>query len=404
MPNDKSTISTGEDIARGSESIGKKEEFDKLLDKFPDNPYVNRLFADFQKRKRSFGSAIERYVTAYELFMAAGETLLAIAALIELWEIVKPTPHEFRILHSQLRRRASHASPIAECFATMSYPELRATIPYLKKVRLQPDEIIHNPGDREDALYFIISGELIKSASLNFSTSGKQVESPSTGEEGQDGVVRFLKANDHFGDDYPFEIIKPAPYQVKATSEAELLKITKEDFLTLCGLHPDLENGVRKLIKYQLIPEAEKPDKFSRKTSRAPMVTSLSLYILNPEPGRSQLGVKGFSTDISLGGTCVIVDPKYQNIPLKTLNNKKAKLRVSLPDESISISIMGTVAWCRRTEVSGHKTCAIGVKFTETPPRLRASMVVFVSAVGSMTEHPTEYNLSPDEIEAASNR
>lgn len=313
-------------------------------------------------------SASKRYRKAYEFFMAEGETLHAIAALFELWGIVKPAPYDFRCLHSQLRRKDSHNSVIAECFAKMSYQELRSTLSHLEKIKVKADEIVQPSGDPEDSFFFVISGELVKS--------------PVEKEGEEDNVIQFLKANDHFGDYFPCEVKRPAPYLVRATSDVELLKISKEGFLALCKEQPDLKIGINKLVKYQLLPDAEKPAKFFRKTSRRHLSINLSLDIIDPVPGRHPLTVKGFSRDISLGGARIVVDPRYRDIPINDILGRKTKLRVSLPDESIDVSIMGKITWCSETEIDRQQTYALGVQFNEMPPKLRGSMIFFINAVG----------------------
>jgi len=386
MTSGKVAINIIEGLAKGSITINKTEEFKKLLEEFPDEPHLNRLFADFLKKEHSFANAIKKYRKAYDVFMAEGETLKAIAALIELWEVVGPTPHDFRALYSQLCRKDSYTSVIGECFAKMSYKELRATLSYMEKVRVKADEVVQQCGEPEECLFFVASGELVKS--------------PAESEADSYAVVQFLKSNDHFGDDFPCDVKRPAPYLVRAASDSELLKITKQDFLTLTADFPDLKNSIKKLIKYESIPDAEKPDKFFRKTSRRHLSVFLGLDILDHEPGRHPLSVKGFSSDISLGGACVIVDPRYRDIPAKDIVDRKTKLRVSLPDESINVTIMGKVAWCRKTEIDGEDTFALGVQFNEMPPRLRGSMIIFVNAVGIMNEHAGNFHLSQDEIES----
>ena len=358
-----------EGLTKGSITINRVEEYKKLLSEYPDNPFVNRLFADFLKKEHSFANAIKRYRKAYALFMAEGETLYAIAALFELWEIIAPAPYDFRSLHSQLRRKDSHNSVIAEFFAKMSYPELRATISQVEKVQVKADKIVQGPDEPEDSFFIVISGELLKTP---FDSGNEKY-----------GVVQFLKANDHFGDHFPWDVKRPAPYQVRAASDAELLKISKENLLNLFEKHPGLKNGMQKLTKYQLVPDEDKPEKFFRKTSRRNLAISLVLEIIDPEPGRHPLTVKGFARDISLGGARITIDPRYQDIPINDILGRKTKLRVSLPDESISVSIMGRVAWCKETEIDGQETSALGIQFNETPPRLRGSMIIFINAVGS---------------------
>ncbi len=386
MASEKAGNSIIESLTRGSITINRRDEYKRLLGEYPETPCLNRLFADFLKKEQSFADAIEKYRKAYDLFMEEGETLQAIAALLELWEIVKPTPYDFRVLYSRLRRKESYSSVIAECFAKMSYKELRGTLSCLEKFRVKSEGIVLNSGEPEDSLYFVISGELVK-------TPG-EIET-----EGY-AVVQFLKANDHFGDEFPCEVKRPAPYLVRAASDVELLKISKKDFLDLTLEFPDLKSGINKLTRYQLIPDEEKPEKFFRKTSRRQLSIFLSLDILDHQPGRHPIIVKGFSSDISLGGACVIIDPRYRDIPVKDIVHRKTMLRVSLPDESVNVTIMGQIAWCRKTEIDGEETYALGVQFNEMPPKLRGSMIIFVNAVGTTNQQVAEYNLSQDEIEA----
>ena len=85
---------------------------------------------------------------------------------------------------------------------------------------------------------------------------------------------------------------------------------------------------------------------------------------------------------------------------MKDIVHRNALLRVSLPDETVNITIMGQMAWCRKTEIDGDETYALGVQFNEMPPRLRGSMIIFVNAVGTTNKQEGEYILSQDEIKA----
>ena len=375
MFKDKSAISKIEGLTKGSITINKTEEYKKLLTEYPNNPYVNRLFADFLKEEKSFANAIKIYQKAYELFMVEGETLHAIATLFELWEIVKPVPYDFRSLHSHLRRKKSHNSIVFEFFAKMSYKELRSTLSYLKKIGGKANEIVKEQGDPEEALFFVISGELVKSQ-----TDPESDRHP---------VVQFLKANDLFGDDLPCAVKSPMPYQVEAASNAELLKITKEDFLNLCEEHPELKHSFTKLIKYPLIPDAKKSDKFSRNTPRRHLTISLDLDILDSEVGQHPISVKGSTRDISLGGVCIIIDPKYLDIPLEDIIDRKTKLRFGLPNESLAVSITGRIAWCKKTKINEHQTYALGVEFNKISPQLSGLMIIFVNTLSSMNKQHT---------------
>ena len=380
-----SAINIIEDLNKGTVTITKMEDFNEVLAEYPDSPFVNRLVADFLKKKFSFSNAIKRYKKTYRLFMDDGETLHAISALMELWGIVTPVTYDFRSLHSQLRRRESNNSALDECFAAMSYQELRTILAKLDKTRVKTGGIVQHPGEPEETLYFVVSGELIKSQPKS--------------ENNDDVADHFLLPNDHFGKDHPLNIKGPASYQIKAASESELLKITKDDFLAICSEHPALKDGLAKLFMNQQVPEEAKPDKFSRRTARHDMAIKLSLEIFSPEPGRQTTNAKGFTSDISLGGTQVIVDPKYRAILDDDIGNRKIMLRVSLQDESISVLIIGKIVWHEETEIDGEQTRTLGIQFDDTQPRVRAAMIFFITALSSANKDATENKLSHDEKE-----
>jgi hypothetical protein len=88
---------------------------------------------------------------------------------------------------------------------------------------------------------------------------------------------------------------------------------------------------------------------------------------------------------MSLGGVCVVVDPRYRDLPIEDMVNRKTRLSISLPDESISLTILGRLAWYKETDLDGEDTYAIGIQFNEMPPRLRGLLIVFANAVGSMS-------------------
>ncbi len=87
-----------------------------------------------------------------------------------------------------------------------------------------------------------------------------------------------------------------------------------------------------------------------------------------------------------------MVDPRYRDLPISDLVNRKAKLRISLPDESLSLTTLGRLAWYKETDLDGEATYTIGIQFSEMPPRLRGLLIVFANAVGSMSrqlhDHP----------------
>jgi hypothetical protein len=384
MTKEESNINIIESLVKGTITFNSADEYKKILKKFPDDPRLNRQFADFLKENKSFIDANQEYRKAFRLFVETGETLQAIAAIIHGWEIVSPSAHDFRFLHSQLRRKNFHNSAVAECFAKMAYQELNGVVRKLEPVQFAAGEIVQEIGEPEEALYFVISGKLTRT----FPGS----------KEGDDQEL-ILRENDHFGDLYPCEENKSVGALIKCRSKVELLKITKTNLLALCREYPELENGITTFTRDQCLPEENKPAKFYRKTSRRHLSVMLGLEIFEDEPGRQPISVKGFTSDISLGGVCVVIDPRYRDIPVKNIINRKTKIRISLPDETISLIIMGRMAWYKETAIDDQPTYAIGVQFKEMPPRLRGLLIIFANAVGTMTKQLKTKEISQDTLE-----
>jgi len=206
----------------------------------------------------------------------------------------------------------------------------------------------------------------------------------------------ILKENDFFGDRYPCSEKKSVSNLVKTLTEVELIQVTKPNMLTLCGEHPDLQIGLKNLLEDNNLFQEDHPAKFYRKTSRRKLSVTLHLDILAREPGKHPITVKCYTSDMSLGGVCVFVDPRYRDLPIQDLVNRKTKLRISLPDESISLTILGRLAWYKESDLDGEDTYAIGIQFNEMPPRLRGLLIVFANAVGSMTKQLGEKGLNHD--------
>ncbi|NTV15207.1 MAG: cyclic nucleotide-binding domain-containing protein [Desulfobulbaceae bacterium] len=366
------SASVFEELISGAITFKSSEEFRNALIKSPHDPWLYRLLADSHKHNKSFVEAEKTYQKSYQLFMDQGKSLQGIAALLRSWSIIRATPHSFRALHSQLRHKASHTSAVAECLAKMSYRELTAVLHKSVLVKHPAQQVIRKAGEVDDSLFVVVYGKLISTAPDN---NGPQ----------NDSSALILKENDFFGDRHPGTTEKSISNLIKSVTEVELLKISKPDLLTLCGEHPDLQIGLKGLQEDLLLDEGEKPTKFFRKTSRRKLITSMLLEIFDREPGKFPFVVKCFTSDLSLGGACVIVDPRYRDLPIADLVNRKSRLNISLPDESISLTILGRLAWYKETDLDGEDTYAIGIQFNEMPPRLRGLLIVFANAVGSIS-------------------
>jgi len=246
MAGKKTATSVFEQLISGTKKMRSGDEFRKALKSSPDDPWLYRLLADFHKGNKSFIEADKTYRKAYQLFMEQGKSLQGIAALLRAWAIIRPTPHDFRLLHSQLRRKDPHTSAIAECLAKMSYSELAAVLRKAVLVNYPARSVVRKAGEVDDSLYLVVYGDLASTAPDD------------NGPQGGDNAA-ILKENDSFGDRHPCSAEKSISNLVKTLTEVELLKLSKPDLLTLCGEHPDFQIGLQGLMADRRLAEEEKP-------------------------------------------------------------------------------------------------------------------------------------------------
>jgi len=354
-------------LAEGSLVIDNAADFKKLIEAFPDRPEVHRAYGDFLFRKKKFFEAGIAFRKAGALFLETGQTLQAIAANLNKWEIVKPLSREMRALYLAIHKRDSHFNAVAECCGKMSYPEMHAILRAVRIQQLAAEEVFLSPDDPDSKFCFVVSGR------VEITPEQKKEES------------RICEANDFFGQVYPFEKEGRFGATCKAIFPTELIIIDRMDLMTICGNYPDVETGLRNLLADTEMPPEEKPSVYNRKTSRQSLKITLGVEIYPAEPGRSPYIFKGYTSDISLGGVRLVIDPKYRDLPAGGLLGRIAKLRISLPDESVGLNIFGTLAWRRNSELDGEPTTVLGIKFNEMPPRLRGLLIVFANTIGQMT-------------------
>ncbi len=357
-------------IAEGSLVVDNANDFKKLLTAFPDRPEAHRAYADFLFRKKKYFEAGISYRKASALFLETGQTLQALAAAMNKWEIVKPLSREMRALYLAVHKRDSHSNAVAECCAKMSYPEMYAILKVARLRQLKAEEVFIRPDEPDNKICFVVSGR------IEMTPDGSRKKAEGT----------IFEANDFFGLIYPFEREGTCAATFKAIFPTELVVFDRMDIMTICAEHPDVETGLKNLIEDTMIAPEEKPSIYNRKTSRQNLNICLGVEIYPAELGRTPYLFKGFTSDISLGGVCLVLDPKYRDLPTGELIGRIAKLRISLPDESVGLNIFGTLAWRKKTKLDGETTTMLGIKFNEMPPRLRGLLIVFANTIGQMAE------------------
>lgn len=102
---------------------------------------------------------------------------------------------------------------------------------------------------------------------------------------------------------------------------------------------------------------------------------------------KSPLVVDGYSSDISIGGICVVLNGKSDHIGhlLSSLPETadSSKIRVSFPGETMELKVWGNIKWRHEIHFNGRKTLALGIRFQEDSPKLRGMLFMFANSLGA---------------------
>jgi CRP-like cAMP-binding protein len=342
-------------IMDGSVTIDSVTKFEDLLKAFPNDPGLNRVYADLLKKEKSLNAAAAAYGTAAELFIESGMTLQAIASKILEWQIFNPSRQEEQAFCSALYEERNEESSVQRFFTGMTYPELMAIITKLMLRIFPAGGIVKKFGDEENTLYFVVSGALEETDYYRLETGGRI----------QKNSTRDLIENDFFGEIYPFDQEIVSQSDINTITRVELAKISKSTLMNICRKNPNVKLLVGNLYKSRSEFVEKKVTRTVRRTARQKLPTQVSLKIFQAETGKVPLYVDGFTEDISLGGARVVLGAKYQTGHADNLTGKNVKLKISLPTSSVRVSILGIIVWSKELYFEGKTTAVVGIQFKE---------------------------------------
>jgi CRP-like cAMP-binding protein len=341
-------------IIDGSITIDSIEEFENLIKAFPNDPQLHRVFADRLVKEKSLNAADE-YKTSAKLFIETGRPLQAVASKIFEWRIAKPSREDGLAFHEALNNCNPLDAPIQKFFTNLAYEEMVSLLTKLIPSSCPANTTVKKFGDEERELCFVVSGVLKE-------TLHHRLEN---GEKVQKTLQTNLVEGDIFGEIYPLTDERLSPSDIKSITQAELLKISKINLLSLCTEHSNLDLLIRNLYKSRSESDKKEFSKTVRRTTRHQLPMQVNLKIFQSDTGKTPLNLSGFTDDISLGGTCVILGAKYQTGHLDNLTGLNVKMQMSLPIESIKLNILGNIVWSKEVSVEGKKAAIIGIQFKE---------------------------------------
>ena len=343
-----------EGIIDGSLTINSAKECEVLLRKFPDNCFLVKAFADFLTDRKSFAQAAQYYRKAAELFAREGVILYAVFSKVMEWKTAAFSRRECRDLYKAFRQVRSETA-LTDFFCHMPYPELLAVLTHLEPLRLPPGTVIKNSGDVEETLYFIVSGTVSETGLMTMDKEGA-----SRREFSADSAEM-----NYFGDVYPFGEQKQSSSVIETVNSTELLTISKPQLIDLCEECPKVEILLMMLNKAQRLLIERRISHGDRKSARSRLHAQVDMKIINNEPNKSHLILKGFIQDISLGGACLTLGEKYLTGPPAEIIGKSVKVLVNVPKVEFGLNLCGTIVWSREIFREGKTMVIAGIQFKD---------------------------------------
>jgi len=149
----------------------------------------------------------------------------------------------------------------------------------------------------------------------------------------------------------------------------------------ICEKYPNVESGLQAVSVFRSEFRKAKLLKKNRKSQRHETMIKLSLEVYPHSSANYPIILEAYSKDISVGGTCVVLDASDMSVAKsvasfsKTIKNSKVK--ISFPSEGLELRVSGKIAWTRETIDKGKKTLAVGIQFQDLSPKLRGMLFVF---------------------------
>jgi CRP-like cAMP-binding protein len=354
--------------------LHSSEILHKLLKKYPDEPGLIRVHADQLKKNGVLDGAAGLYSKASKLFLEKGKIPAAIALKIMQWRISSPARTEVKNFILNLAQVAGDDTPVKSFFCQLNLQESIALFSPLEIIHLPPDHTVKKVGDIEDSLYFVISGTLKDSMYHTIDNREKVYRAPNL----------YLNANDYFGDIYPLDRDKKSKSYIETKSQVELLKIPKEKLRKICIKYPKIEYGLLNLLKVRSKASVDDSPEKLRDARRIPLKLDLGVEIILNGSQNTSICMSGFSSDVSIGGMCFMLDEMSLNSSSEILSLergiKNAKVQVNFPIEDLKVSIPGTIVWLSPVSHEGRKTIALGIQFDKMSPKLKGLLMMFFNS------------------------
>ena len=361
-----------EQINSGSVSINSLKDVEKLLQRFPNDPVLQKALADLTIRTNKYDEAALLYGRAAASFLKAGKLLPAFASIGNSWRIKPPSYQSAQFFLSAMRDGSIPATALKIFLAKLSNPEVLAVVKSFENIHLPEQKLIQKADGTHDNLYFVVSGNLkevcYQPSKIKEETVYKQ------------SIVN-LSADDSIGDLYPLKEEKVCHSYVETTTSVELVRLSKKTLLQICKKYPNVELGLQAVNIFRSVSQKENVLKNNRKGIRHQLETKMTIEIHPQSFDNFPIILEGYSKDISIGGACVVLDAKDLSV-IKSVASfsktiKNSKVKINFPTEGLELKVSGKIAWTREVNYQKEKTLELGIQFQDLSPKLRGMLYVF---------------------------
>jgi len=364
-----------EHITDGSIVIKSEEAFKSALNEFPDHPELLKMQADFLAGRGMKQAAALQYGHAFRLFLSSGRLFQAWFLKILQWRLQKPSREELIKTQFVVESLTHNDAPV-DIFIQGLAPQPRLAIfSQFKRIIKPAGKTILKAGEKPAYLYVVVSG-ILKESSYQM-----VAQKPRFLRQGS----RLLKPEDVFGDVYPFteEIVTQS--HIQTVTRAELLAIPRRRLMMVCRKFPEVERSIIRLCRIRSDKKNPQPSDFVRLGERYSIPAKMSIEILPADENQPLMVLNGYSKCLSVSGVSFIperngFDENQDEKPGSHFLDGDLlfrKVRVSIPDQELSVAIAGQIVRKSQVVVNGYRSPCFGIQFAEMPPRLRGAFFAF---------------------------
>lgn len=341
-------------VIDGTLKITSVQEFEEILEFYPNDPLLYRKYADLLVDQGQQPKANPAYEKASELFIEQGMNLQAIVAKILQWSLKKPDHDQGRRFHALLHDKGARYTPLQKFWAHMSYPELVAVMLRLVRIRLSSGEKLTVPGELAEEVFFVVSGALSETPSPDCEDEAA--------DSGFDTEPTMLGPNDIFGEVFPLDQPTTANTEIRTLTDVELVKISKSVLQQISAAYPKIKKSLHELYRSGNRHNCDRTWQTVRRNLRFGIPTKAELTCFSPQSTEPSIYLSGIAVDLSLGGICVEVHDS-DTTPLPALKGKIVQLHLDLLNDAADIDIAGKIVWHREGISKKAMSFFIGIRF-----------------------------------------